>query len=148
MNIARKAFTRQAGPADFSAIIKLLQGVDLPTADISPNVSHFFVVEEEGHIIATAGLEIHDNFGLLRSVAVDKDHRNRSLATMLVDKLLSYASDQKIGTIYLITTTAEQYFAKKGFQTVNRNNVPLSITSSSEFSMMCPSTATVMMKSL
>ena len=148
INIAREAFTREAIPEDFGAVIKLLQGVDLPTSDLSASLSHFFVVEVDGEIVATAGLEIYDHFGLLRSVAVDTNHRNRSFATLLVNKILAYAADQQLSAMYLITTTAEHYFAKKGFQTVNRENVPAPIKSTSEFSTLCPSTATVMAKSL
>src|SRR5687768_11326845 len=148
INTPKKTLTRKALPGDFAAITKLLQEVDLPTSDLSSDLSHFFVVEDNGTVIASAGLEIYDHFGLLRSVAVNNSHRNQSLGTMLVDKLLAYAVDQKLSAIYLITTTAEEYFAKKGFQTVNRKNVPLTVTSSSEFSTTCPSTAIVMVKSL
>ncbi|HET9278312.1 MAG TPA: arsenic resistance N-acetyltransferase ArsN2 [Flavitalea sp.] len=143
-----EASVRKAIPKDFTAITKLLREVGLPTSDVSTDLSHFFVIEEDGEIIASAGLEVYDNLGLLRSVAVDKNHRNRSLAMVLVNKLLSYAAGEKLKALYLITTTAEHYFAKRGFQTVNRDNIPAPITSSSEFSSTCPSTATVMVKEL
>ena len=148
MDMTSEAAVRKAIPKDFAAITKLLQGVNLPTSDVSTDLTHFFVIEEDGEIIASAGLELYDNLGLLRSVAVDKNHRNRSLAMVLVKKLLSYATGEKLKALYLITTTAEHYFAKRGFQTVNRDTIPAPITSSSEFSSTCPSTATVMVKEL
>jgi amino-acid N-acetyltransferase len=148
MDMTSEAFVRKAIPKDFAAITKLLQGVGLPTSDVSTDLTHFFVIEEDGEIIASAGLEVYDNLGLLRSVAVDKNHRNRSLATALVNELLSYAAGEELKALYLITTTAEHYFAKRGFQTIDRHNIPAPITSSSEFSSTCPSTATVMVKEL
>ena len=143
-----QALPRIASLNDFAGIIKLLQEEKLPTQDLTPGISHFLVIELDEKIVGVAGIELYENLGLLRSVAVDKNYRNRSLATILIDNLLLYAAQQGITTLYLITTGAENYFEKKGFVAVNRDRVPGAIKSSSEFSTMCPSTATVMIKAL
>ena len=148
MNITYEATPRKATPADFGGIIRLLQASQLPTGDLSSDLPHFFVIEKDGEIIASAGVEIYRNLGLIRSVAVDEDYRKRSLATILLDRLMSYVSVQQITALYLITTTAERYFAQKGFHSVNRDKVPAPIALSSEFTTICPSTAIVMMKEL
>ena len=84
MNITYEAPPRRATPADFGRIVNLLQACDLPIADLPSDLTHFFVIEKDRKNFASAGGEIYNHLGLLRSVAVDKDYRNRSLATILV----------------------------------------------------------------
>ena len=50
--------------------------------------------------------------------------------------------------LYLLTTTAERYFPKFGFERIERAEVPLSVQTSIEFTSACPSSATVMRKQL
>ena len=143
-----QALPRKASLEDFTGIVKLLQEEKLPTQDLIPGLSQLLVIELDEKIVGVAGIELYGKLGLLRSVAVDKNYRNRSLATILIDDLLLYAAEQQITDLYLITTSAEDYFSKKGFVVVNRDRVPGAIKSSSEFSTMCPSTAAVMIKAL
>ena len=49
-------------------------------------------------------------------------------------------------SIYLLTTTAERYFPKFGFEPVARADVPATVQTSIEFTSACPSSATVMRK--
>lgn len=148
MNVIDKTHVRPAVASDFEAVVKLLQSENLPVSDLSEDLSHFFVIEHNGSIVAVVGVEIYGRLGLLRSMVVDQHYRNQSLATTLLNRLLLYAAEQGIGSIYLITTTAEKYFAARKFSVVNRTEVPLSISSSQEFSKLCPSTATVMMRTI
>ncbi len=50
--------------------------------------------------------------------------------------------------LYLLTTTAKDFFNKEGYIVVNRDEVPEPIKNSSEFSSVCPSTAIVMKKEI
>ena len=139
---------RTATTNDFEQLITLLQTENLPTEDISRELSHFFVIAEAGNIIGAIGLELYGKNGLLRSLIVDRYYRNQSLASILLDALLVYAAKQGINSLYLITTTAEKYFARKTFTVISRALIPLSISSSREFSTLCPATATVMLKNI
>jgi len=49
---------------------------------------------------------------------------------------------------YLLTTTAEEFFPKFGFERVERTDVPASVQTSIEFRSACPSSAIVMRKAL
>ncbi|MBC7827459.1 MAG: GNAT family N-acetyltransferase [Chitinophagaceae bacterium] len=144
MNVIDQAQVRSATANDYEAVVKLLQSENLPAEDIPTGLCHFFVIEHNGNIVSVAGIEVYGQEGLLRSMVVDKHYRNQSLATTLLNKILGHAIDQGIARIYLITTTAEKYFAAKGFSVVHRTEVPSSISSSQEFSKLCPSTAIVM----
>lgn len=148
MNVIDQTHMRPAISKDFVSVVRLLQNENLPTEDLPVDLSHFFVIEQGKNIIAVAGIEVYGKDGLLRSLVVDQHNRNRSLATTLLNKLLLHAAEKGIGSVYLITTTAEKYFAAKKFSVINRAEVPSSISLSQEFSKLCPSTATVMRKDL
>ena len=139
---------RKAGTNDFNSIYEMLKSENLPTEDIQPGLAHFFVIELEKKILAVIGLEIYGDEALLRSMAVDREYRNQSLATLLVQELIRYAGDNGVKSVYLITNTAEGYFARKGFSAIPRSETPLSITVTPEFTGLCPSTATVMRRKI
>jgi amino-acid N-acetyltransferase len=137
-----------ATPADYNAVVALLQSSQLPTADIEKSLPHFFVVKQAATIIAVIGLECFNNVGLLRSMATADNHRSKGIAGNLITALESYAASKKITTIYLLTTTASEYFKKKGYILTDRFSVPQSIQQTKEFSGLCPSSAAVMKKKL
>ena len=66
----------------------------------------------------------------------------------LVARLESEAKSSGIEALYLLTETADKYFAKKGYTAISREIVPVEIKSSSEFSHVCPVSAIVMKKEL
>jgi amino-acid N-acetyltransferase len=144
MNSSITDAVRAAAPNDFIHVTDLLRSENLPVEDISTELSGFFVIEDDGKVVAAIGLEIYGAKGLLRSMVVAPEYRNKSLADVLLNRLFLHASEQGTKSLYLITTTAEKYFLKKGFQRIDREQVPASIKSSREFTTLCPSTATVM----
>lgn len=136
-------------PADESGIRQLLALCGLPQEDITPELlRHFFVMKEEAQVIAVVGLEALGPFGLLRSLAVHPGYRCRSIASQLTEKTEEYAASLKIEALYLLTMTAEGYFAKRGYQRVDRNSVPPPVQGTVEFKSLCPVSAVVMIKYL
>jgi len=130
------------------SIISLLQSEKLPTEDLPGSLDNFFVALEGDEIVAAIGLEQHGICGLLRSMVVNKEHRNRSIASCLVKELKSDAPVLGIDCIYLLTETAPLYFERKGYKTVTRDETPDGIKTSSEFKNVCPVSAIVMKKNL
>lgn len=139
---------RPARSEDFNSITQLLKKENLPVADLLPELPHFFLVEERGKVLGAIGLEIYGEKALLRSLIVHAGYRNKSLASQLLETMLLYAEEGGIKTLFLITTTAETYFSKKGFEKIDRDTIPAPIAGSTEFSTFCPSTAFVMRKEL
>lgn len=130
-------------------VMKLLVSEKLPVADLSASLDNFIViVDNDDELMGVAGLEIYGNCGLLRSVAVKPEYRNRGIANQLLQQLESQALSGNLNAIYLLTETASTYSVKKGYAKVERDNVPEEIQASSEFSHLCPSTAIVMEKKL
>ena len=61
---------RQASSKDLDRVISLLKGVSLPSEDIHLHFNNYLVLELEGNIIGTIGMEIYWARVLLRSLAV------------------------------------------------------------------------------
>jgi amino-acid N-acetyltransferase len=129
-------------------VIALLQAEKLPVDDLPASLDNFFIAMNGHNIVGAIGLEQYGNYALLRSMVVSREYRNKSIASSLVDKLEYYAKTLGISAMYLLTETAPGYFEKKGYQQINREEVPTALQASSEFSHVCPVSAIVMKKEL
>lgn len=134
--------------ADTKAVIALLEQGQLLTEDLPTGLPDFVIAKYEGTPVGVAGLERFGPVGLLRSVAVDPHHQGKQIAAQLVGRLLDAAQASSLQEVYLITNTADLYFERQGFQTVNRQEVPAAIQQTQQFSDLCPSSAIVMKRTL
>lgn len=134
--------------AQFPAVIALLQNNKLPVQDIAAGQQQFWVAMADATIAGVIAVEQYGEYALLRSMATDAAFRNNGIATQLVQTVFNFAGNKNLTAVYLLTETAEDYFAKKGFTKVNRQDVPVSIQQSTEFASVCPSTAVVMKKEI
>lgn len=129
-----------------AAIIELLTAENLPTVDLPEVLENFLIAKENSVLIGVAGLEIYGNYGLLRSLAVSRNYRNKGIAGKLLQQIEIMAAEKSITEIYLLTETASGYFEQKEYQKIDRAAVPAEIMKSSEFSHVCPVSAIVMKK--
>jgi amino-acid N-acetyltransferase len=81
-------------------------------------------------------------------VAVDPQAQGRGLGHRLTEAALRDAEARRVGDVFLLTTTAERFFPRFGFETVAREVVPPAVRSSVEFTSACPASAIVMRKRL
>jgi amino-acid N-acetyltransferase len=136
---------RAATEADRPAVEALLQACQLPTADLPTGLPHFLLAfNNTKQLAGVAGLEIYGPDALLRSVAVAPEFRRRYVGRNLFAELLDQAVALRVKRMYLLTTSAERYFARLGFATVERELVPASVQASAQFAGGCPSSATAM----
>ena len=136
-----------ARPHDLPGALDLLGRSSLAEHEVAQHWGHFFVVrEDDGRVVGVAGLEVYANHGLLRSVAVDAAYRGQGLAAALVDAVMARARLLELRDVYLLTTTAREYFARHGFAECARDSVPAAVRESWEFRSGCPMTAVVMMR--
>lgn len=129
---------------DIPAIKDLLVTNDLPTAGIDEHWRTFIVARDGDRIVACGGAEAYQFAALIRSVAVDAAYRSHGLGRKIVRQLLDRLASRGLREFYLLTTTAEAYFKKRGFKTIDRDEVHPQLLSSREFQDACPSTATCM----
>lgn len=129
-------------------IITLLATERLPFDDLPKRLDNFFVMLAEDAVIAVAGMEVYGRSTLLRSVVVKNEYRNQGIATQMIEKVMEAARSKELARVFLLTETAKDYFLNNGFEIINREVVPPLVKRSSEFSTVCPSTATVMLKTL
>jgi len=133
-----------ATAADVDAIKALLDSNALPTAGIDEHWRTFVVARDGGKLVACGGAEAYQFAALIRSFAVDSDYRSRGLGRRIVRQLLDRLASRGLREFYLLTTTAEDYFRKRGFKTIDRDEVHPQLLNSREFQDACPSSATCM----
>lgn len=135
---------KPVGPDQLESIRSLLLDSHLPVAGIeSPNLE-LTSVFRNGKLVGCAGLEHYGKDALLRSVAVAESERGSGVGKQLVSRLLDQAAQQRLKKIVLLTTTAETFFRRFGFQKIPRSQSPKSVLASVEFQIACPKSATVM----
>jgi amino-acid N-acetyltransferase len=135
---------RAATIADLPAVERLLTEANLPLAGVAHAIPTFVVAEDHGTLVGVAGLELCHDHGLLRSVAVVPAWQHHGLAQTLVTRVINDAQARGLHAIYLLTTTAAQYFPKFGFRETTRETVPPDVAATDEFTRACPASAIVM----
>jgi amino-acid N-acetyltransferase len=133
---------------DLPGIRTLLERLHLPLAGVDEHLPTMLVARDGAQIVGTAALELYADGALLRSVAVEPRRQGRQLGHQLTDAALHLATTCGANTVFLLTTTAERFFPKFGFEPVRREEVPPSVQASVEFQSACPASAIVMRKQL
>jgi amino-acid N-acetyltransferase len=139
---------RKATSDDLHAIRQLLDAHQLMSDDVDQHVQHFLVAEIDGVIAGTIGMEFYETTGLLRSAAVSTEYQHQGIGGRLLSSINGYAKEHGADEIVLLTTTAEEYFARKGFTTITRDELEGRVLTSAQFNGACPSTAVSMRKKL
>jgi amino-acid N-acetyltransferase len=133
-----------ARPEQLPELVQLLTKNQLPVEDLPVDLPNFWLALDGEKPVGSVGLEIYNTVGLLRSLSVDETYRNQAIARQLCDRAFDEAKKRAVSTVFLITTTADRYFQRLGFSLVDRSTVPDAIMKTSQFSSLCPSSATVM----
>jgi len=145
---------RAAQFRDLAEIRRLLAEAKLPTSGVADNLETFVVVENgtdevaaiDGSLTGVGGLEIHGRFALLRSIAVAAEHRRKGIASMICARMEEEAGGRGIDRIYLLTETAESFFAGRGYSAIARADAPVEIAATEEFTTLCPDSAVLMVR--
>jgi len=133
---------------DLPEIRALLERLHLPLTGVDEHLSTMLVAREGEEVVGTAALELYADGALLRSVAVEPRRQGEQLGHQLTDAALHLATTHGANTVFLLTTTAERFFPKFGFERISRDEVPESVRASVEFQSACPASAIVMRKQL
>ncbi len=124
-----------------------MDSVNVPTDDIDPNFTNFFIVrDDDSRIIGCIGLELFTGTALLRSFAVDPLHQGKKIGQSLVNRLLGEAAQSGSESVYLCTAKAPALFLKLGFKGIDLDDVPSEIQNTKLFKENCPQVAAYMIK--
>lgn len=135
---------RRASEGDLEDVIDLLKRRDLPVAGIAGHHLSYVVAREDERLIGCVGAEVYGEVALIRSLAVADDRQGSGLGRRLVYEILDRLRFRGIREFYLLTTTAEEFFRARGFETVPRSRLPDALQGSEELRGACPDTATSM----
>jgi amino-acid N-acetyltransferase len=140
----REISIRPAIADDLNGIKELLTASGLPTAGVDDHWRTFIVARDGERMVACGGAEAYQFAALIRSIAVDPEYRSLGLGRRIVRQLLDRLASRGLREFYLLTTTAEEYFRKRGFKVIDRDEVHPQLLSSRELQDACPSTAVCM----
>jgi N-acetylglutamate synthase-like GNAT family acetyltransferase len=147
MHTQRSAGIRFATYNDIEDVLRLLAVSGLPTAGVEEVFPTGFIVSRDdgGTLEAVAGVEVHGSVGLLRSVAVRSDRRGTGLGQIIAVHAVNWARGADLTDLYLLTTTADAFFPRLGFERVARASLPAALNASAEMQGACPASAIPML---
>ena len=137
-----------ARKSDLPAVHRLLEAQHLPVDGIDDHLETMLVARSGIDVVGAAAVELYADGALLRSVVVDPAYQGQGLGGRLTESALQLADRHGVNAVFLLTTTAENFFPRFGFGPVPRSVVPWSVQASVEFQSACPASALVMRKML
>lgn len=142
--------TRPARVEDYDHIVALLVASELPVDDVSVTAPIRFLIVEDSNvrIAGCIGLEMHGRDGLLRSLAVQPSLRTQGVGRALVDAVQGAAATAGVERLWLLTTTANVFFLRSGYEVADRAAAPEPIRCSPQFASICPANAMCMTRAL
>lgn len=135
---------RPAAATDWPAIEALLMAARLPLDGARDHLEEFLVGELGGMTCCVGGYERYGDLALLRSVAVNERWRGQGIGERLLETIKARARVRGVHRLYLLTTTAADFFARHGFVVLERSTAPAALQVSREFQGVCPASATFM----
>jgi amino-acid N-acetyltransferase len=144
----RTVTLQQAEDSHRSYIEAVLERNKLPSQDAHSKCDCFYLGYDGTACVGLGGIEVYGTDGLLRSVVIEHSVRGDGFGTALCDALEEQASADGVETLYLLTTTAIEFFADRGYVEIERTAAPPTIQQTTEFDDLCPTTASCLQKSL
>ena len=129
---------------DLASVLRLLERHGLPLDGANELGEAMVVARSAGHVVGAAALELYADGALLRSVVVDATVQGRGVGQQLTVAAIALANKLGVSTVFLLTTTAADFFPRFGFERITREDVPASVRASVEFQSACPASAVVM----
>ncbi|WP_233799843.1 arsenic resistance N-acetyltransferase ArsN2 [Paraburkholderia sp. HP33-1] len=137
---------RAARSEDLDAIKALLAENGLPVADVDAALLDDFTVAEDvdGMIVGSVGLERFGRSALLRSLATSRKVRKQGLGTRMLAHAELIARTADVCELWLLTTTAADFFRSSGYTDAARTTAPAEVQASLQFAHLCPASAVCM----
>jgi amino-acid N-acetyltransferase len=140
--------------SEHQEVLRLLARCGLPTEDVDVELLRYFIqARGTAGLAGVVGIQpldhaALDHAALLRSLAVAPDQRGLGVGSRLCDEAEALARAGELSDLYLLTTTAADWFAARGYTRVERDALPDAIRETSQFRQLCPASAVAMHKRL
>jgi amino-acid N-acetyltransferase len=118
----------------------------LPVDDVEEPGSLFWRFERDDVPVGFAGIEVHGQDALLRSLVTLPPVRQRGIGSAMVEKMETEARARGANAVYLLSGDAALFFAKLGYVPCARDAVPAAIAATTPFAEPRPAAATAMVK--
>lgn len=118
----------------------------LPADDLEDEGTLFWRFERDDVPVGFAGLEVHGQDALLRSIITLPPLRQRGVGAAMVAKIEIEAHARGARAMYLVTQGDDAFFAKIGYARCEREQVPQAIAATPLFARLCQASATAMVK--
>ena len=139
---------REAMDEDRVGAWTLLDASRLPSAGLARPSTRLWVARDGKRVVGVAGFERYGDVALLRSVATAADRRGKGIARSLCGVVLAAARSQGVKRAFLLTEKAEGFFAKIGFESLDRSAADPRLLESAEFQINQCATARLMGRTL
>ena len=138
---------RPAEATELPAMKQLLAAHALPTADFETSAVDWLVaVSAVDGFAGMVGLELFDDEGLLRSLVATKP--GSGVGSALLAAAEDVARSRGVRRLFLLTQTAEPFFAARGYARTERSGAPPALLVTEEFRSLCPASAACMSREL
>jgi amino-acid N-acetyltransferase len=121
---------------DIPFIVGLLEENGLPASDAPEKIDSLYLARTDGGVVGIGGVECLGEYGLLRSLAVLPEARNKGYGRAITHDLMARAKRQGVRELYLLTMTAREFFEREGFERIDRSLAPEPLTQTSQFSCL------------
>lgn len=124
----------------------LLVASGLPADDLAASSGVTFFGADASDLLGVVALEGSGTSVLLRSLAVTPSARGAGLGDALLRYAERAAASRGASDLYLLTTTAKDYFARRGYIVLPRDRAPSAIVATRQFAGLCPGSSAFMVK--
>lgn len=124
-----------------------LKNAKLPIEDIEAPGRLFWRFETVEEVpVGFGGLELYAGDALLRSIVTLPPVRRKGFGCAIVAAVEEEAKIHGCRRLWLITTSAAEFFDRLGYVRRDRGSVPSAIAKTTEFAALCPASADVLVK--
>jgi N-acetylglutamate synthase-like GNAT family acetyltransferase len=118
----------------------------LPADDVERDGPLFWRFERDDVPVGFAGIEVHGQDALLRSLITLPPLRQQGIGGAMIDKMEVEARARGASTIYLLTRDFVPFFTRLGYAPCGRDRLPPAIAAAGPFANACLDDATAMVK--
>ncbi len=125
-----------------------LAAAQLPTDDLDLPGRAFFELSDDHGPIGFVGIEGAGADRLLRSLVVLQSRKRLGHGGLLVAHAEAHARRDGVNRLHLLTTSVADFFRARGYRPAGRADAPPAIAGTAQFSTLCPSSTTYLVKEI